>query len=59
MLDTFVKALVKQHELGQQSDTRFKTEAWRAIIAGVQSVYMGKEVIPQEKLKSKLDHVHI
>ncbi len=57
MHDIFIDSLEKQHDLGKRSDTGFKAEAWVYCVAQVQSVYPGKEAIPVEKLKNKLDHV--
>lgn len=57
MHDVFIDALEKQHDLGKRSDTGFKPEAWVYCLAEVQNVYTGKEIIPVEKLKNKLDHV--
>ena len=57
MHDIFIDSLEKQHDLGKRSDTGFKAEAWVYCVAQVQSVYSGKEAIPVEKLKNKLDHV--
>lgn len=59
MNDIFMDALEKQHDLGKRSDTGFKSEAWVYCVAQVQNVYSGKETIPAEKLKNKLDHVRV
>lgn len=59
MLDIFIDALEKQHDLGKRSDTGFKPEAWVYCVAQVQNVYSGKETIPVEKLKNKLYHVRV
>ena len=59
MHDTFIDALENQHDLGKRSDTGFKPEAWAYCVTRVQDVYAGKEAIPVEKLKNKLDHVCI
>lgn len=57
MLETFVKSLLNQNGLALRGDTGFKPESQIAFTARVPSVYTGEEATPQEKLKSKLDHV--
>ena len=57
MLDTFIKLLEEQHDVGKRSDTGFKPEAWVICREAIQEKYTGIEYIKIEKLKSKLDYV--
>ncbi len=57
MLDTFIKLLEKQHDLGKKSDTGFKPEAWVICCEAIQEKYTVTEYIKIEKLKSKLNFV--
>lgn len=57
MLDTFIKLLEEQDDLGKRSDTGFKPEAWMIFREAIQEKYNGIEYIKIEKLKSKLDYV--
>lgn len=57
MLQTLVDSLEKQHDLGKRSNMGWKPEAWSVCLEDVQSVCTGKEFIPLEKLKGKLDYV--